>query len=332
MKNLITLLTLIAFLPSCDKKTTISNKIDNQTQKIDNQAIIVNQNNKPKSINTQYGPDYYFVVAFYKSVFYGNSLENLSEINIESAQLDLSPDGKKIAYSTYQNGRQNIKLIEIDTKKEDLLSLPEFGTIMGAWNRDGKHIVISCTNQETNFYSQPVIYDLDNNKMIYVSWLKSNTDYYNPTFSPNGKKLVFHDIERIYICDFNDGKVDLDKTISCEELCKFDNLGFSDLCKFQLTSDSKYLVFSAEIDVTLDNMCPNLMLFSLNLNNGNIKQLTQSNITIADFVVAAGNEIYFCTCDKINNIYGGYFSRLDNSNPICVTTFSEQPFAISIAE
>ena len=60
---------------------------------------------------------------------------------IESAQLDISPDGKSIAYSSYSHpGQRVIKIIDIDSQEKRVLDIPQRNVYMGSWNNKGKYI------------------------------------------------------------------------------------------------------------------------------------------------------------------------------------------------
>lgn len=333
MYRLITLLSLAAILPGCTPHCTevSANDVTDPMPKSDSVAIKhLAAPPPPRTTNNQ--PDYFFAIAQYNTVYYGNSLENLAKLNIESAQLGISPDGKSIAYSSYDRpGHRVIKLIDIESKNQRVLDIPLTNVYMGSWNNAGKYIAL---NSQSTIYShwQPVLFNVETNNITNIDWLDPDTDYYNPMFSPDGHKLVFHDIRRIYICNFRKGHAELERVIDTEDLCLDDNAGFSDYCKFQMSSDCKFLVFTIETDIFEEDICPIVALCCYNLQSGHLKRLTDKHTTVSDFALDSAGEIYFCTADKDRNIYEGYVARLDDALPIKSATFKEKTYAISVAE
>ena len=277
-------------------------------------------------------PDYFFAVALYNTVYYGNSLENLVKLDIASAQLDISPDGRTIAYSSYcKPGRRIIKLIDIETQEASELDLPQFNAYMGSWNNKCNYLAL---NTQSTIYShwQPVLYNMDKREVSDIEWLDTDNDYYNPVFSPDGCRLVFHDICRIYICDFVKNRAVLKRVIDTEDLCNVDNAGFSDYCKFQISNDGNYLVFTVETDILEEDICPKTTLCSYEISTGRLRRITDSNCSVTDFAISSLGEIYYCTCNKEKQLFEGYMARIDGTGAVKSATFKEQTYAIAVAD
>ncbi|MBR4214667.1 MAG: PD40 domain-containing protein [Bacteroidales bacterium] len=277
-------------------------------------------------------PDYFFAVALYNTVYYGNSLENMVKLDIASAQLDISPDGRTIAYSSYcKPGRRIIKMIDIETQEATFLDLPQYNVYMGSWNNNGNYLAL---NSQSTVYShwQPILYNIETGEFFDIDWLDTDNDYYNPVFSPDGKRLVFHDICRIYICDFVRNHAVLKRVIDTEDLCNVDNAGFSDYCKFQISNDGNYLVFTVETDILEEDLCPKTTLCSYEINTGRLRRMTDSHCTVTDFAISSANEIYYCTCNKDKELFEGYMAHIDGSDPVVSATFKERTYAIAVAK
>lgn len=97
-----------------------------------------------------------------------------------------SPDGKKIAYVSFEKKRSQIYVIAIETGKRQLIT--SFPGINGApaWSPDGKQLaVVLSKGGNPNIY----LVDLNNGRM------KQLTDSYGidtePSFAPDGKSLIF---------------------------------------------------------------------------------------------------------------------------------------------
>lgn len=337
MTRICILISLVLIMPACNSRCVMPEAADNTlpTAPVDtscNMAQPASAHPKAMTVQKPSKPDYFFAVAQYNTVYYGNSLENLLKLNIESAQLDISPDGRTIAYSSYSRpGYRVIKLVDIENQTITLLDLPPRNAYMGSWNNDGRYIAINSQSTLLSHW-QPVIYDLEEGSVTDIDWLDTDNDYYNPVFSPDGKKLVFHDICHIYICAFSDGNVTLKRVIDTEDLCFNDNAGFSDCCKFQITNDGKYLIFTVETDIFEEDICPKITLCSYNVETGFIRQVTDRNTNVNDFAIDSAGDIYYCTCNKDKQIFEGFMARIDGTGTVKSATFKEQTYAIAVAD
>lgn len=97
-----------------------------------------------------------------------------------------SPDGKKIAYVSFEHHRAGIYIQDITTGSRQLLS--QYSGINGApaWSPDGKQLAIVLSKSE-----HPKIYTLD----VATKTLRQITDGYSidtePSWAPDGQSLVF---------------------------------------------------------------------------------------------------------------------------------------------
>ncbi|GAA4789041.1 basic secretory protein-like protein [Olivibacter ginsenosidimutans] len=106
---------------------------------------------------------------------------------IESAG-SFSNDSKKFAYSVFSQGKSKLLIIDVDKGKtlslEAMGDIGEFSNI--AWSPDGNTIAFSGLK---NGYSDIYLYNLNTKKITQLT----NDQYsdYHPSFSRDGKKLVF---------------------------------------------------------------------------------------------------------------------------------------------
>nr|WP_211219939.1 Tol-Pal system beta propeller repeat protein TolB [Ferrimonas futtsuensis] len=97
-----------------------------------------------------------------------------------------SPDGRKLAYVSFENGRSEIYIQDLYTQKRDRLT--SFEGINGSpnWSPDGTKMAMSLSKD-----GNPEIYVMD----IATKQMKRITNHYaidtEPSWHPDGKSLVF---------------------------------------------------------------------------------------------------------------------------------------------
>lgn len=117
-----------------------------------------------------------------------------------------SPDGRKIAYVSFENKRAQIYIISVETAKRRLVT--DFAGINGApaWSPDGKSLaVVLSKNGAPKLY----LIDLSSGQMKQLTYGSSiDTE---PRFARDGKSLVFTSgrggSPQIYQLDLIDGKI-----------------------------------------------------------------------------------------------------------------------------
>lgn len=120
---------------------------------------------------------------------------------------DWSPDGKQLAYVSFETGRPGIYVQEIASGKR--YQLTRFTGLNGSpsWSPDGKRIAMTLSRDGN---PEIYIYNLDNRKLTRV------THHYaidtEPSWSPDGKHLIFTSSRsggpQIYRIDLANGDVE----------------------------------------------------------------------------------------------------------------------------
>lgn len=132
---------------------------------------------------------------------------NLKQITKEKSLVlspDWSPDGKKIAYTSYSRNNPDLKVISVKGKKKEkvISSFPGLN-VSPAWSPDGKKIAYTASKD-----GNPEIYLLNTNGEVQRITHYRGIDT-SPTWSPDGKKIAFTSdrsgTPQIYIMDVKEG-------------------------------------------------------------------------------------------------------------------------------
>ncbi|MCB2184549.1 MAG: Tol-Pal system beta propeller repeat protein TolB [Desulfobulbaceae bacterium] len=141
----------------------------------------------------------------YLSDIFGDSVRQVTKHNYLAVSPRLSPDNKKLAYTSYHRGNANLYITDLSQSKTTRAVSRRTGLNMApAWNPDGKSFVATLSKD-----GNPDLYLLQLNGSI-VRRLTSNAGInVSPDFSPDGKQLVFVSDRsgepQIYIMNFKTG-------------------------------------------------------------------------------------------------------------------------------
>jgi type II secretory pathway predicted ATPase ExeA len=98
----------------------------------------------------------------------------------------LSPDGMRLAYTTYRDGTPAIYLYDLKNTSEERLGLRSGLALPGSWSSDGRYLVLS---QSVDGNSDIFLYDIHNKR---VQRLTTHQDIdILPSFAPDSTRLIF---------------------------------------------------------------------------------------------------------------------------------------------
>jgi len=137
----------------------------------------------------------------------GYNLRRITSYNSISLLPRLSPDGKRLIYTSYKEKKQILYLKDLETGITKVISQRKGLNVSGSWSPDGKIIAVTLSIR-----GNPDIYLMDTNGRI----IKRLTRYWgidtDPCFSPDGKKIAFvsnrSGSPQIYIYDLSSGSVE----------------------------------------------------------------------------------------------------------------------------
>ncbi|WP_179137170.1 AAA family ATPase [Candidatus Entotheonella palauensis] len=114
----------------------------------------------------------------------------------------LSPDQRRLAYTSYREGTPSIYVRDLKGDKDERLTSPSGIALPGAWSPDGRYLALS-KSEDGN--SDIFLYDLKRRQMRRLT-LHQGIDV-SPSFAPDSERLVFTSSRsgssQIYLTDVN---------------------------------------------------------------------------------------------------------------------------------
>jgi len=123
----------------------------------------------------------------YKIDYDGYNLVQLTDDKSINIYPRVSPNGKKIVYTTYKYGNPDLYIMNIDGTGKQALSISQGLNVTSNWSFDGEKLVITMTKAKHS----PNLYILDINTKILKRLTFSNSIDVSGFFSPNNREIVF---------------------------------------------------------------------------------------------------------------------------------------------
>lgn len=226
---------------------------------------------------------------------------------------DISPNGKFIAFTLYEDLSRKIAIVDIKTKKVKVLnSIPGSNSSKPKWAPNGKKIAFNYRNGTRWVVG---IIDQNNNEF---NILNKDIESFSCSWSFDGKYIICHDAKYIY-------KLNLDGSIVFKKLIKniIDNNGISSATDFYLFEDknNRYILFDAIPDTEGEIYDLPSAIFIYDLNKEQIERITPKNILAANPRWYDRNNIIFNAITE-NDISVKTFSYMKDKIPFDIYKIS----------
>ncbi|HEV7349781.1 hypothetical protein [Telluribacter sp.] len=202
----------------------------------------------------------------------------------------LSPDGTRLAYTENRpNGDRGIRVINLKTKESVLLNVEGKNYYGPVWSPDNSRIAFSIFEKDRWHIG---VISKDNQDFRIIS-TGSTTDLFAPTWTFDGKKLVVHDLEQVYLYDLNGRIV---KKYPAQQLAK--DFSLSSSSHFILSPDEQYFLFNAGVAEGDSTLLPMEAIFSYDLQTDLTTRLTPPGLFSSDPYLHPEGELYFSGSEK----------------------------------
>jgi TolB protein len=143
----------------------------------------------------------------YKIDYDGYNLVQLTDDKSINIYPRVSPNGKKIVYTTYKYGNPDLYIMNIDGTDKQPLSVYQGLNVTANWSFDGEKLIITMTRAKHS----PNLYLLDINTKILKRLTFSNSIDVSGFFSPNNREIVFvsnrSGLPQMYIASIDGGNI-----------------------------------------------------------------------------------------------------------------------------
>jgi TolB protein len=138
--------------------------------------------------------------------FDGSDLRRITHYNALTLSPRWSPDGRRLAFTSFKDGNPDIYLQDMESgKTEKLVSYPGLN-LPGSWSRDGARLLVTLSRE-----GSPGIYDMNVGNKLLQRLTRESSINVSPVRSPDEKRIAFvsnrNGSPQIYIMDADGGNV-----------------------------------------------------------------------------------------------------------------------------
>lgn len=138
--------------------------------------------------------------------FDGSDLRRITHYNSLTLSPRWSPDGRRLAFTSFKDGNPDIYLQDLGSgKAEKLVSYPGLN-LPGSWSRDGAKLLVTLSRE-----GSPGIYDMNVGNKTLQRLTRESSINVSPVRSPDEKRIAFvsnrNGSPQIYIMDAEGGNV-----------------------------------------------------------------------------------------------------------------------------
>jgi Tol biopolymer transport system component len=228
----------------------------------------------------------------------------------------ISHDGKKLAYTELIDDTRHIIMYDFSTKEKVPVYISNDNNYGAVWSPNNNLLAF---NVFKNYKWVTGVVNKENTLFNFItSKIKKNV--YSPSWLSDSKRLVVHDLERIYIFDL-DGNII--KTFFINDIIE-DNSISSATC-FIFTPDEKNIIYSAGIDEGFDLAEPLETLFCYNLASKKNKRIAPAGMFCADPVLGPNEQLFFSGSYNIDETLSIYKVTLSGGMPELVVSEASFP-------
>jgi len=200
----------------------------------------------------------------------------------------ISHDGKKLAYTEFSYNRRHVVIYDFSSKQKTVVDISNDNNYGGVWSPNNKLLAFNIF-KDNNWVTGVV--NRENTVFNFITGkLKKNV--YCPRWLSDSKRIVVHDLEKIYIFDLDGNILD---TFSIKDIVE-DN-AVSSATSFIFTSDEKNIIYSAGVDGSFDVYEPDEpmeILFCYNLQTKkNIRIIPEDMFCMNPIFVGSNGQIFF---------------------------------------
>ncbi|MBR4679225.1 MAG: PD40 domain-containing protein [Bacteroidales bacterium] len=231
----------------------------------------------------------FFVFDVNTNIFAGNTPETMDIMeDITGIKTAISHDGVRIAYVKPSPSPSSVYVYDRYEKDNRLLNFPSDAAVSDpVFSPDGKFLAVTIILNGDKT-SKAALYDLRKDTFKIIS--RDNMPVFNPTFSPKGSKMVFHDMTKVFVYNFNGFNTKLLKTFGCEEFCMQNSSGISENSKFQISDDGNDIVYT--YNCYSDTVVSSTVLARFNTETLLSEDLSPLNKYCTDFQTSQDGNIY----------------------------------------
>ncbi len=223
----------------------------------------------------------------------------------KGSDANISPDGKKVAYTTYSpKGDRTIAVIDLNTKKKTVLNTGSNNCYGPMWSPDGKLIAYNVFNTQTSKWFIGII-GADNTTPPKVLTGKLEESYM-PAWMAGSKTLSVQDMNAVYVFNLA-GEI-----IKTYKMADMSN-------EFSSTSSDRYIfagnkiVFNSEVNAASDSDEPPTAIYVYDTTNKKCTRITTKEYSPYDITVK-NNKILFSAGKGKSKTSNVYTVDMDGSN------------------
>lgn len=152
-----------------------------------------------KGVYTVTDRDFEFIRLTYIELTTGKHTYLTSNINWNVAGFDLSPDGKRIAFVTNEDGLSVLRILNLTTRKEEKIPKLPVGLVSGVdWHNNGKHLGFTLSS----VHAPADAYSLDISSGKIERWTFSETGGLNTSMFPQPELVKWKSFDGRMISGF----------------------------------------------------------------------------------------------------------------------------------